>query len=267
LRLIYLFALFLVLLGLAPLCAEDEPLFTPDMFPCTYFTYVGPEIYYFQRSRKGGTEQSGRIDGIRFTIDRVKGAGIYLGGEILYSEGTIKGFNSRRKRLVSDVTDLIGEGRVGFTFMIPFGKFPFIIPYAGYGYFNEKNQFLNPSPLLYTTVDTFNYVAAGFLSGLNLTPCLSMGINIKARFMLNGRSKITEDPDFDDTVLRMSDESHYRVEVPFAYTLAGSCLRLEAILSPFFEYRHFGGKEGYPFNFIDTKFYLLGTTVALGLRY
>ena len=172
----------------AYLKAEDDPIFSSAMFPCSYLLRVGPEVYYFQRSRDGGTEQSGRMEGVRVWADRVKGAGFYAGGEFLYSNGFIKGCNARGRKLRSEVTDIIGEGRVGFTFMIPFGRFPFIIPYVGYGYFNEKNQFLAPSPLVYQTIESFQYVAAGFLSGLNLTPQFSMGINIKARFMVNGRT-------------------------------------------------------------------------------
>lgn len=251
----------------ACLFAEEDPLFSEQMFPCAYYARVGAEVYYFQRSREGGTQQSGRMDGIRFSIDRVKGAGLYLGADLLYSNGDIGGYNSRGKKLISEVTDFIVEGRVGFTFMIPFGRFPFIIPYAGYGYFNEENQFLPPSPLTYTTTDKFQFVAAGFLSGLNFTPQVSMGINIKARFMLNGHSYVTKDPDFEDVTLRMNDESQYRVEIPFAYIFCERYVNVEAIISPFFEYRHFGGKEGYPFNFIDTKFYLLGATISFGLKY
>lgn len=228
---------------------------------------LGAEIYHFERERKGGTEQSGRMDGIRLEYGRIKRDSFYLGGEFLYSEGIIVGHNARHQSLRSRIHDWIIEGRVGYTFMIPIRGCPFIVPYGGYGYFEEQNKLLYPSPLVYKTTDTFRYIAAGFLSGVNFTPQFNLGINIKARFMLDGSSKISEDPDFENTKLSMNNESQYRVEIPLSYVFANCGFCLNLILTPFYEFRHFGGKEGYPFNFIDTKFNLLGMRFAIEVKY
>ena len=233
----------------------------------TLLASLGPEIYFFERERTGGTKQSGCMDGVRLEVERIKGSSFYLGGDFFYSEGVIKGHNSRNLSLRSRIHDWTVEGRLGFTFMLPIKGYPYIVPFGGYGHFEEHNKFLFPSPLLYKTTDTFHYITTGLLSGVNFTPQFSLGINIKTRFMVNGSSKITEDSDFENITLSMNDESQYRVEVPLSYVIADCCFSLDLILTPFYEYRHFGGKEGYPFNFIETKFNLLGMRFAIGMRY
>ncbi|MCB1181279.1 MAG: hypothetical protein KDK55_04580 [Chlamydiia bacterium] len=243
-------------------------LFTPFILEgLPYVFKIGPEIYYLNRNRASGTTQEGRVDGIRASLERIKACGFYVGGDVLYGEGCISGHNRRKHSLVSNLADFIAEGRIGMTLMIPFARYQYIIPYCGYGYFMEKNRFVNPSPLCYQTKDTFKFIAAGFLSGLNFTSQFSMGINVKARFMIDGRSKVTDDPDLDDLSLLMNDTSHYRIEVPFAYTFCDRLWNFDLEVAPFYEYRHFGGREGFPFNFIDTKFNLFGARFAIGLRF
>jgi hypothetical protein len=228
-----------------------------------YFLTVGPEIYRFIREREGGTHQEGQINGVRVAIDRMKCNGIYLGVDYLYAKGPLKGATATGRPLRSELTDQIVEGRLGLTLQQKYGRCPFITPYVGWGYFHEINDFFRPSPLPCKFTDTFNYIAAGFLSGVNFTPLLSMGINFKLRFMQEATSEVSDDPLFDDVTLSMKEEIHVRVEVPFAYTPCSSLFGTGFLLSPFFEFRHFGGREGFPFNFKDTKFYLYGARFAL----
>ncbi|NGX53885.1 MAG: hypothetical protein K1000chlam4_00605, partial [Chlamydiae bacterium] len=122
------------------------------------------------------------------------------------------------------------------------------------------------SPIPYTFTDTFDYFTTGFLSGFNFTPLLSMGLNFKVKFMMSGRSKISDDPLYDDVKLRMNNEIQLRVDVPLVF----HCLpwkRVQAALVPFYEYRHLGGREGFPFDYIDTKFTLLGARLDLIYRF
>lgn len=234
---------------------------------CSYFVSAGPETYYFHRLRDGGTHQEGRIDGISVGIDRLKRYGIYIGGEYLYATGRLKGRTGRGSPLTSELTDEIYEIRLGFTLQQNKHGCPFFTPFGGWGFFREINDFKPPSPLPCKFTDTFNYIVAGFLSGVNLTPLLSMGVNFKLKFMQDGKSKVTDDPLFDDVTLMMKEEIQARVDVPFVFFPCHSWLGLGFQFSPFYEYRHFGGREGFPFNFRDTKFQLYGAKFTLMYRF
>ncbi len=231
------------------------------------FFKVGAEIYKMRRWRPHGTVQSGRMDGVRVELERFKGNSWYVGFDGLLATGKLNGHNSSGMPLHSTITDYIYEGRIGYTLQNCTPRYPFFTIFGGYGHFHEINDFHIPSPLTYTFHDTFNYVTVGFLSGVNFTPLLSMGVNFKGRFMLNGKSVVSDDPLFDHVSLVMNNETHYRLEIPFTYLLCNSSNQLDIILVPFYEFRHFGGREGFPFDYIDTKFSLLGARVSVAYRF
>jgi hypothetical protein len=234
---------------------------------CLYWVSAGPEVYYFIRDREGGTHQEGRIDGVRISFDRIKGCSWYFGADYLFASGRLKGETATGRSLRSELTDQIVEARLGFTLQQKAPGRPFITPFGGWGYFKEINDFYPPSPIPCTFTDTFNYLTAGFLSGINFTPLLSMGINFKLRFMQEAKSEVSDDPLFDDVTLHMKEEMHVRLDIPFAYSPNNPLRGIGFLLSPFYEYRHFGGREGFPFNFRDTKFYLYGARFALIYRF
>lgn len=227
------------------------------------FINVGPEVYGIKRLKQGGTYQNGRMDGLRAGFDRIKSYGWYLGADYLYASGRLKGETVTGRTLKSVMTDQIFEVRGGFTLQQNTNGYPFFIPFLGAGHFKEINDFKPPSPLTCKFADSFNYAACGFLSGVNLNPLLSMGINFKVRLMLDGQSHVTNDPKFNEVHLTMLEETHYRVELPITLmppnTLGDSFFQLV----PFYEFRHFGGREGFPFNFIDTKFHLYGLRASI----
>lgn len=232
---------------------------------------VGPEFYYLKRVREGGTEQSGRMDGLRVGYDRIVDNSWYLGGEFFASQGRLKGDSSYGRPLHSVLKDLIYEGRLGYTFSMQPVTYPshrsFFTPFGGYGHFHETNAFKAPSPIPFTFVDTFNYFVAGFLSGINFNPLLSMGINFKVDFMIDPTSKVEDDPLYEDITLKMKKEINVRLDIPFAYRFCFLKRSSMVLLAPFYEFRHFGGQVGFPFDFIDTKFYLVGAKLQLGLTF
>lgn len=228
-----------------------------------YLFYTGAETYHFKRAREGGTEQTGLINGTRVGFDRIKPYGWYIGADYLYASGRIKGKTGSGIRLGSELNDQIFEARLGFTLLQPGCRTTFIIPFGGWGSFREVNHFVSPSPLKYKFTDTFDYVVVGFLSGVNLTALISMGINFKVKFMLDGESKVTNDPFYDTVTLVMEKETLYRLDLPITYNPRNSLFGIDAQFVPFYEFRHFGGREGFPFDFKDTKFYLYGARLAL----
>ncbi len=225
--------------------------------------YAGPEIYHMRRWRPGGTIQRGRIDGLRLGYERIKCDAVYLNFDALFAKGTLKGHTGRGRSLRSTLKDHIYEGKIGYTFVKCHPLHTYIIPYVGGGYFNEKNNFT--SSVLFSFKDTFKFFSVGFLSGLYLDPCFSIGLEFDLRFMINGKSTVTDDPLYDTVTLIMSDESFYRVEVPIEYEGIKNRFALKA--APFYEHRHFGGRMGFPFDFIDTKFDLIGIQFAISFLF
>lgn len=219
---------------------------------------VGPEIYFCERNKEGGSHQKGAMYGGRLTLESFCFHSIYLAADAFVACGELKGKNKNGRPLVSKLTDQIYEGRLGY--LLPRSN-SYIVPFIGYGYFHEKNSYRPPSRLPCTYDDTFNYSLVGFLSGFYFTPLLSVGLNFETKFMTDGKSKVTKDPDFDDITMSMNNELQARVEIPLIYFL---CQHLQLQLVPFYEFRHFGGREDFPFDFIDTKFHLIGLRFALG---
>ncbi len=240
---------------------------TGASLPGPFLFKAGPEVYHLKRTREGGTSQDGWITGVRIGFDRIKRHKLYIGADYLYATGSLQGSTATGRALSSILTDEILEGRVGYTFQQKDCRRSFISPFVGYGRFHEVNAFYSPSPLPCKFTDTFNYFAVGFLSGVNFTPLLSMGINFKLRFMQDGESKVSDDPIYDQVILKMHDEIQARLDVPFMLTPCKTRYGFGILFAPFYEYRHFGGLEGFPFNYKDTKFYLYGAHFALTYRY
>jgi len=234
---------------------------------CPYSIYVGAESYHFTRIREGGTKQSGVINGTRLGLDRIKPHGWYVGVDYLYASGKIKGKAVADILLDSEVTDRIFEARIGFTLQQYAPKRPFITPFMGWGSFREVNAFTPPSPFSYKFTDTLNYAVVGFLSGVNITALISMGLDFKVKFMLDGKSKVTHDPMYEGVTLIMEKETFCRLDIPLTYDPCNALLGVDMQLVPFYEFRHFGGREGFPFNFKDTKFYLYGARLSLLYRF
>ena len=240
---------------------------TGSSLPGQFLFKAGPETYHLRREREGGTNQDGWITGVRLGFDRIKRYKMYLGCDYLYATGPLQGSTATGRALSSYITDETLEGRVGYTFRQKDTREAFISPFVGYGYFREVNAFYSPSPIPCKFTDTFHFAALGFLSGVNFTPLLSMGINFKLRFMQGGESKVSDDPIYDTVFLKMHDEIQVRLDVPFMLSPYKTRHSFGLLFSPFYEFRHFGGREGFPFNYKDTKFYLYGAHFALTYRF
>lgn len=228
---------------------------------------VGPEVFYIRRQRAGGTKQVARMDGILIDYDRLKRYSWYVGGTFSYAQGRLKGHSGNQSEILSTLTDKIWEGRFGYNFQRKGPKGYFVAPYGGYGYFDEVNDFHPPTPIPFKYKNSFNFVSAGFLSGVNLSTVFTMWINFKMKFMLNGKTKVTDDPTMGDSTLSMNNEVLARIDVPLIFSPSCVQLGLEFVVDPFYEFRHFGGREGFPFDYIDTKYNLYGANFALRKRY
>ena len=242
----------------------------PKVFPGQrgpHRVYVGPEMYYMKRKRASGSEQDGGIYGIRVQYDRIRRCSFYWGADALYAYGTINGRTGSGAPLKSDVTDSCIEARVGYTIGTNRWRRPYVTPYFGGGYFRSINQFKAPTAMSLRFDNRVNFVCVGFLSGFCLTPCLDVGFNFKTRYMVEGRSKVGNDPFFEDATLLIENRPHYSVEIPITYKISQCKRGFEAVIVPFFRFRHYGGRENFPFDFIDTKFQIFGSRFLLTYRF
>lgn len=220
--------------------------------------FLGPEVYHSKRTKEGGSHQTGWLVGGRVLYERRAPCKLYWAFEGAYAYGTITGKTGAGKKLKSHLTDGEIEGHLGYTFCFPKICRVTLTPYGGYGLFTSINDFVSPSPLHCKYFDNFQYALAGIDAYIPLGACLQAGVNFKAKFMTKGRSTVTEDDDYDDITLLMSNKTQYEVELPIRYKTCWKHCKIMMDIAPFARWRHFGGRVNFPFDFIDTKFRIYG---------
>lgn len=225
--------------------------------------FVGPEIYTVKRSRDGGSVQTGVLYGGRLGYDYIRRYAFYAGLDGLYAQGTLNGHSGEGRALSSLLTDANVEGRFGYTFQSKACHHVSFTPYVGYGYFWETNSYKHPSPISVHFHNHFSYIPVGFLSRFFLYPDLSLGLNVKARLPLEGKTKVTNDPDADHLTLHYEQHIQYRIDLPVVYYFCWRDQSLAIGIVPFYEYRHYGYHANFPHDFLDTKFRLYGGNLQL----
>ncbi|MBA3957265.1 MAG: hypothetical protein H0X51_02560 [Parachlamydiaceae bacterium] len=225
-----------------------------------HYIFAGPELYHLKREKEGGTHQSGGVLGIRLGYDRIKRCKFYWGGDFFYGAGTLNGKSAAGSKIRSKYQEGNVEGRIGYTLAQKTGYCFGVTPFVGVGYAIEKNDFVSPSPLHVNFRINYSYVPVGFYSKVNVAPCFDLGLNFKAKFMIEGKNRVTRDPDFGETSTLVKPKIHYRLELPLTYHY-----REEIFVSlvPFYEYRIFGGHAGFPFDFVETKLRLWGAAARV----
>lgn len=237
-------------------CQEMPCELEPHKHQFANHLFVGPEIYHVHRTREGGTSQKGPIFGVRVGYEHIKRFKFYWGADVLYGRGTIKGHSGSGFKLKSKFTDLMAEGRLGYTFQQKCGYQLAFTPYVGGGYAIEKNNFLEPSPLLVHFRINYWYIPFGFLSQMTIKQnLLYLGLNFKVRYVMDAKSRVSKDPEFGSTSGLIKERMQYRVEVPLTYGCHGQ-IDLSAV--PFYEWRTYGKHAGFPFDFLETKLRIYG---------
>ena len=222
--------------------------------------YLGPEIYYVQREKEGGAEQSGTLYGVRAGYDHIHRYKVYWGIDALWAQGELNG-KTQEHRSRSIMTDINVEARLGYTFQSKCWHCASITPYTGLGYFWENNDFIHPSPLPIHFSNRFSYIPLGFLSQIFITHDWSLGLNFKMRYLIEGSVKASNDPDHDDSYQNYDERIQYRIELPVTTFHCWRSHSLGISFVPFYEYRSYGYRVNYPFDFLETKFNLYGATL------
>jgi hypothetical protein len=230
----------------------------------TYSTdpFIGPEIYYVKRLKERGAQQSGTLYGVRIGYDHVRRYKLYWGVDALWAKGILEG-HIRDDKLKSEFTDTNVEARLGYTFQSKYWRCLSFTPYTGVGYFWEMNNYQHPSPLKIHFKNTFSYVPVGFLSQIFIMPNLSLGVNFKVRVILEGEQRSSRDPKFDKLTQHYDEKLQYRLELPVTYFFCWNIHPLGVSLVPFFEYRCYGHRANFPFDFLETKLRIYGATLKL----
>lgn len=214
---------------------------------------IGPEFTYLKRIRKGGTVQRGTLYGLRGAYDHTGRYLIYWGLEGAYSAGRLNGKTGNSKTIRSHFSEVNLEGRIGYTLQSKNPTFVSITPFIGVGYLDEKNHYCSPSPVKVHFDNDFFYGAAGCRLHWNLTPRFEFGLNMTARWGLNGRVKVSHDPEYSRTTIKYTQKMQGRISLPLTYKTIYAGLEIEWGINPFFDYRHYGRKAAVPFDFIDTR--------------
>jgi hypothetical protein len=216
---------------------------------------IGPETYYLQRTRASGTKQNGFLYGGQFAYNYIKNWMPYFGADTYAATGVLHGHNASGRATKSDLTDWQIEARIGYTL-------PCITIFGGYGYLLEQLNFVPPSATTFHYRDCIQYVTTGFLSRVNWTKHFSTGFNAKIKMMLEGKCHVSNDPANTPITLLMENELQYRLDLLFNYIPA---CPWELSCAPFYEFRHYGGHESFPYDFIDTVYHIYG--VQLNCNY
>ena len=243
------------------LAMQDDP-----PFPWPHKFSLSPEFYHVSRSRRGGTQQSGWIYGGRFSYERIKYKAFYYALVGLYAEGGITGMTASKKPLKSNFIDKQIEGRFGYNFQWDFLCQPSIIPYIGAGYFSESNNYRSPSPVLVNFEIEYPFFAFGFTSSIMLFKAWQLGFNFEGRAAYQTNCKVTNDPDYSDCNMCVGDRFNYRLELPVVYRLPFLYETFEIGAVPFYEYRHYGDRMNYPFDFLDTRVNIYGVNIQFNIR-
>lgn len=224
--------------------------------------FFGPEIYYVKRLREGGGKQDGVLYGIKGGYEKVKRYKFYYALDGLYSQGVLNG-KTNENRIKSEFTNSNIETRFGYTFQYKYWPGYSVTPFVGIGYMWEYTEFKKPSPIRVHFDNRFPYIPFGFLSSLFITDQLQVGVNLKARFLWDGKQKVTHDPQHNSLLQCYEDHFQYRIEIPFTYYFCWKGAVLTTRLTPFYEYRHYGHGINYPFDFLETKYHFYGANFEL----
>jgi hypothetical protein len=221
---------------------------------------LGPEAYYLVRTRQGGTKQDGGMVGINAKYERIRRWGLYGALEYNGGWGELSGKDAANNSILSSLSQQQVEARGGFNFQFKTGRKAYFLPFVGYGYFYQENSFVDQG---LNFIDYFPYASIGAQIGMNLTPCTTVALLVKGDWMLEGNTRIEGIQELGTVKMNMEADWQYYAELPITLRKSLGCHCFYAIVTPFFQLRHFGGLPSFPVDFIDTRYRSYGAKVTV----
>lgn len=215
---------------------------------------IGPSVYHLRRDRDGGSSQDGYLGGISIYYERIKPYGFYWSFEGSLAQGSIYGRSGGGSPLESVKRDTEVEGHLGYAFY-PWGVF--LTPFVGAGYFNGLNDFVSPSPMTIQYHNRFRYISLGLQGERCVSEKASLGFRIAIKYMTEGKSRISQDPMFEDAHLIVENRFQWYLDFPITIKWRAK-KHLALKIAPLLRWRHYGGRENFPFDFYETDFRLIG---------
>lgn len=252
--------------------------------PVNYLS-VSP-VFGKAEMKQGTVKENGWLYGVRGNFDIISPNTLYLGAELGYKFGNLAGNGDATFTVVnvidpatrietpmlvdveqktkSKYSDMWGEFRVGFTLgnlIIPSG---FVSPYFVVGYEKERDDFVSPSALELKHTLTYGYLGCGAVSKLLIMDQLSVGANVKFKWMFNSYAKTTGYADIQDKGISPGSYFHWELELPVTWAVAPN---MTFGIAPFYQYKNYerhkladAGKE-------RTSFHMWGGLLQLGYAY
>ena len=251
-----IFFVFLVPMSLQSFCLPLPP----------HRVTVGPEAYFLDRRKDGGSNERAIMGGARLNYDRILPNSYYWGVEALVGAGTAEGHSGGGTSLKSRMKDIEFEGRVGYTWYVMPNEPITITPFVGYGRYIHTNRFVEPVFFPIRFRHTYQFFLGGFLLEALICENIQIGAHIRAKYSVHPRSQVTNDPFNEDLVMQVENKTQYSMDFPITYATCYNRFILRLQLSPFYRYRHLGGREGI-YDFFDTRFYNYGMRFGLMLDF
>ena len=242
---------------------------TINLFKGPHSLFIDQELYHMRRS-KSGSRQTGYLFGQGICYRNIRPRAIYWAGDIFFGRGTLRGSTRFGSPLKSKKQDLTVEGRVGYNFHWTL-KYPFsFVLFGGGGNFSGKNNFVtSPGGAIHIN-NSYKYIVLGMHTRCYLTEVFSFGVDYKVQCMMDGKSKITNDPTYGRVDLMIEGQTGHTLELPVHWHLSknkNKNLNMDLALTPYYQFRHYGGRENFPFDFVDTKYYLHGIKLTLSFLF
>jgi len=224
----------------------------------------GVLLEHMKRARDGGSQQDGTLVGSTCSLVRKPKKGIYFSFLYRNEEGDLYGKTGLGDELVSHKRDQTLEGTFGYS--LPLKKCFTCTPFLGKGRLVAKNFFRDPSPIDACYDVRYNYFAYGMRFDWQMKANICSALVIKGIFSDGAVCKVR---DFEEgnIALIVEDNPSCDIELPIEYTIRGFHGHLRIGVTPFYRYRHWGGHENYPYDFFDTKFYILGSVLNLSFHF
>lgn len=237
----------------------DMPFGIPSDFSEIHPTNVSVTPVFGKCELKQKTSKSsGWLYGARASYDLIKPGFIYVGADVEYKTGELSG-NAKIETVVdlpqvredqvldfelieikestkSEYTDMRGEVRLGFTFselQIVKGH---ITPFALIGYEKEVHKYINPTPVSIEDTLTYNYFGVGVISQISVIDQMSVGLNVKFKWMFDTKHKTSNQNWVSDNEISCPGCFHYIVEIPVVYIVSES---VQISINPMYEYKNY----------------------------